>query len=857
MNQLVDLTPIMLSDVIAKECAHKTFSAYARGLSHSSKQDLTISDTFAMGVPALRAWLTGLPAVGYVAVSEIMRAIEKYDSMTASDARERFFGSAEVYRTSSNLTNEADAGQVKLIRKINKDISNTSPDGDDKASPESFFNFCSTSLTGAPGKVISLRYQDDGFYTLEEVGDVLGVTRERVRQIEKKAFQIISDYFSDALSVVYEKHKERIEKKIFGLRFLIPVASFPSEFKKLNIYDIFIIEAKFGSPREWAKAEFQEQKGSYVRDPKGLENATKYSDRISETIKSCELPIPVEIFAKFSELSVRDVMAGMLVEEKFTIYNNYIVEKKTATTRIRRAINAHLLLTKFSRKDEMKGIELPDLAALYRDNFHDDRCSSRDLDIVFVQHPHLFLKLYEYGWVAINQEVEIDAAFLQSRSELSVDVDSAKSREKELYSLLVNFQNKEIIGSEDSKNQRRENIKSLIKLGKNQGYLNYKDLEVIGKEVSNSDELKTVIDIFKNIGIPINKGNLEFEGEGFESADRMNVEQDVTILSSLQKILSSGAMRFEDIRRNLVSGSNNFYSRASTGPVLINNQDVFMRYAPSIYGLRDSENDLEYLQNARNLLLEIDQCEIYCLAAMAGVGVGSYPLWDYQMEYQWTTWLSKIDQPELVSSLLFVANPSEWSCDDWERRKWVERKAQLSYFGLREKNRFTILETEVSIYQVIAAATASIIEGFSSWALINRAIGARLDDRHSQSLLALLVYLGIAKQGDSWQDVHELTDGAKAKAIGLLDDYSRYLLDGQSESLYEAIDNHVEDSINLGWVDRGEICELHAKILGLIRVESSVEDHQIVTRTTDNQISLDDQIKSALLASKIEKSWKI
>ena len=91
----------------------------------------------------------------------------------------------------------------------------------------------------------------------------------------------------------------------------------------------------------------------------------------------------------------------------------------------------------------------------------------------------------------------------------------------------------------------------------------------------------------------------------------------------------------------------------------------------------------------------------------------------------------------------------------------------------------------------------------------------------------------------------------------MLDDYSRYLLDGQSESLYEAIDNHVEDSINLGWVDRGEICELHAKILGLIRVESSVEDHQIVTRTTDNQISLDDQIKSALLASKIEKSWKI
>ena len=232
-------------------------------------------------------------------------------------------------------------------------------------------------------------------------------------------------------------------------------------------------------------------------------------------------------------------MTGMLVEEKFTIYNNYIVEKKTATLRIRRAINAHLLLTKFSRIDGIKGIELPDLAVLYRDNFHDDRCSSRDLDIVFVQHPHLFLKLYEYGWVAINPEVEIDEKFLQSRSDLSVDVNSAKSREKELYSSLVDFHDQDITHSEDSKNQRRENIKALIKVGKNQGYLNYKDLEVISKEITNSDDLKTVIDIFKNIGIPIHGGNLEFEGEGFEADEEIDGEQDVTIRSSLQKILSN------------------------------------------------------------------------------------------------------------------------------------------------------------------------------------------------------------------------------------------------------------------------------------------------------------------------------
>jgi hypothetical protein len=853
----VDLAPVMLSDVIAKECQQKTFSAYTRGLSHSSKQDLTINEAFAMGVPVLRAWLASLPTVGFVAVSEIMKAIDKYDSMSAKDAREHFFGGAEVYRATNKLVNGAYAKQGKLLKKMNKHISNITPDEDDIASPESFFNFCRTSLTGAAGEVIGLRYRDNGLYTLEEVGDVLGVTRERVRQIEKKAFQIITDYLSDALSVVYEKHKERITKKIFGLRFLIPVAAFPSEFKKLNIYDIFLIEAKFGSLRGWAEIEFQKQNGSYIKDKKELINATKFSDRINETIKSCELPVPVEIFAKISKLSFREVMEGILVEEKLTIYSNYIIEKKTATTRVRRAINAHLLLTKFSRIDEIKGIELTDLAALYRENFQDDRCSSRDLDIVFVQYPHLFLKLYEYGWIAINPEVEIDKSLFLSRNELSIDVESAKRRENDLYFSLFNLNSQNIADSEESKNQRRENIKALIKLGKNKGYLNYKDLEVIGKEIPESDKLKAVINVFKNIGIPIHGGNLEFEGEGFESAHGLNDDQDVTILGLLQKILSSGAMRFEDLRRNLVSGSNNVYSRASTGPVLINNQDVFMRYAPSIYGLRGSENDFNYLKNARNLLLETDQCEIYCLAAMAGVGVGAYPLWDYQMEYKWATWLSKLDQSELMSSLLFVANPEEWPCDDWDRRKWIERKAQLSYFGLREKNRFTILETEVSIYQVVTAAITSVIEGFTSWALINRAIGARLDDRHSQSLLALLVYLGIAERGVSWQDVHKLSFGAKAKTNRFLENYSRYLLDGESKSLYESIEEHVDDSVNLGWVDRGEISELHIKILGLIKTSSSVEDVQIDTKNAINQTSLADEIKSALLSSKIEKSWKI
>jgi hypothetical protein len=853
---MTDLTPVMLSDVIAKECSKKTYMAYARGLNHSYQQDLTINCAFTKGVQGIKNWLGNLPTVGLVAVSEIMYAIETYDSMSESDAREYFAGGADIYGQDSQSADAEIIQNNTQKRKINKNITNIGPTETDKSSPKSFFQFCSHSLTGSQGKVIRLRFREDGVSTLEQVGISLGLTRERVRQIERQAFQTISEYLSDAVSTVYDRHKEELAKKVFGQRLLIPTASFLSEFKKLNIYDIFLITARFGNAKEWARVEFEEEKESYLRDRKSFKNAVAHSEKINVALKAYQLPVPVEIIAKICALSIHDVLMALMMEQKFTIHNNYVIEKRTVTARVRRAINAHLLLTKFSRLNVLKGILLPDLATLYRVNFCDDRCSSRDLDIVFVQNPHLFLKLYEYGWVSINPELTIQKEFLQSRHGLSVDLDAARFKEHELSTLPVDALKANLIRDEDQDSQHSEIIKYLIKLGNIQGYLELQDLSLIYKDNVNSFDLKTLVDMFKNIGIHICYENSGSKVASRQTAIGLENTQDVTIVSSLQKILTNGAMRFEDIRKKLVTDSNNTYALASTGPVLINNQDIFTRYAPSIYGLRESEKDIAYLSSARNLLLVTDQCETYCLAAMAGVGVGSYLLWDYQMEYQWTTWLSKTGQPELLSSLLFVATPSEWKCDDWEKRKWSERKTQLEYFGLKEKNRFTILETEVSIYQVVAAATASMIAGFTSWALINRAIGARLDDRHSQSLLALLIYIGIARPGDHWQEVHCLADGAKAKSLELLEDYSRYLLTNESDLLRQALSKHSPNASNLGWVDKNEIYELHSKLLGSITSDNSAKDHQS-NMTTSDQSSIDTNIKSVLLKTKIESSWKI
>ncbi len=54
-------------------------------------------------------------------------------------------------------------------------------------------------LTAQESRVLHLRYglDDDCQRTLQEVGEVLGVTRERIRQIEARALQKLRDTSRD------------------------------------------------------------------------------------------------------------------------------------------------------------------------------------------------------------------------------------------------------------------------------------------------------------------------------------------------------------------------------------------------------------------------------------------------------------------------------------------------------------------------------------------------------------------------------------------------------------------------------------------------------------------------------------
>jgi hypothetical protein len=770
---IADILSMPLANLIGRMREYRVASAYLRGLNKSGTEDINVRDALKMHESSLNIWLRRLPGVGAVAHAEIMGLIKDIGELPA----ERLVGFIEGI-SSTDIRNQLLLDPIQraldiehyrqgegpkkhqYIRKTKKRF-HGEPSNNDLGSSNSFYEFCIRGL-GSFGAAMAGRYnlELNQMRTLEEVGNMMGLTRERVRQIEARCTKTLNDDTKNLALLVYESEREQILGALFGFKLRLQERELYQAFKALPLAQIFLVNIFFGGVKEWARAELTEVNGAYISNS---ENSNLIQQKVSALQKAAatiKLPCPISVFANVSGITEEDICSGLRGLDEINQINGYLLHDGLYGSRTRRAVNSHELMSKLVHAGTfLTPIDLCDYLVEYKKHFPEDDCRPRDLDIVFIRYPHLFIKMYEYGWVTINPP------------EIKISLEAA-----------------------------------------------YKSLDISSSSAILPDE------------------------DG--------ASEDLSIKGFLEGFLTNQILRFDDLRKRFVEAHGDVFSKSSVGPILIGNLDMFSRYAPSLYGLKLKKSDSNYLETGKALLLDESQCEMYCLSAHSGSGIGEYILWDVDMEYRWAKWLSQKSNRRLLSSLLFVAEPNNWNCPDWERVRWIDEKKKLQHFGLEERNRFSILENEIDINQLVSTAIASVARGYSGWTLVNRTIGARLDDRHSQSYLALLILIGLIRPAKDWQSMHELTEDAAQICHLLINSYSKYMLTSEPEDLEKFL---ISRSLNVdffGWVNKDEILNLFSKLLFKISPETHIGTRNLGDKSEES-MTFEEMLDRQILAQDI------
>ena len=235
-------------------------------------------------------------------------------------------------------------------------------------------------------------------HTLQDIGDIFGLTRERIRQIENKAKQKL-------------KHPSRINKiKEAVLRndrsiwnslsnsSGIVYKSIPQKHLYNRLVGEFELAIKccFKSIKEWLSKRSDEKTSAWYRS--GFPESSIEECLIK--LDNCGYPLPTTLSSLCSFMKTNSKLFELAVglSENMTIFNRYVV-KEPLSQRVRRCVNLHRLFWGYGNN---RCIDREDLTAEHNIVFAKEACSVRDAEIVMMSNPHLFLRIGDIGWCPIG-----------------------------------------------------------------------------------------------------------------------------------------------------------------------------------------------------------------------------------------------------------------------------------------------------------------------------------------------------------------------------------------------------------------------------------------------------------------------
>lgn len=242
-------------------------------------------------------------------------------------------------------------------------------------------------------EVLSLRgAMSDEAMTLEEIGAVYELTRERIRQIEKKAKRTMSALLMPYQAQIIESWIDAFPSNRIGRT--VSKDKLTSLMGQTPIYIRLALFCLDITPMKILGDRYRVYESGWLVDCE-MYAAVERLEQFLRLWSDTATPTPISQIANSLKLPVEDISALLHIHGRFQEYRGYLI-KRPAYRRIKRTVDLHYML---STKRANGPCPLPDLIFEYLASHPETSCSTRDALVVMSdQGKSLFLNCYEYGW---------------------------------------------------------------------------------------------------------------------------------------------------------------------------------------------------------------------------------------------------------------------------------------------------------------------------------------------------------------------------------------------------------------------------------------------------------------------------
>lgn len=273
-----------------------------------------------------------------------------------------------------------------------------------------------TGLTEREKRVIFARFGISGEKkkTLEEVGQDVGVTRERIRQIEKKALRKLSN---PKVLTIWEKYfEENFEKfieQVFGKSYV--TKSPKSPIGSLSLATRLLYENRTDALNRLCSR----TNGFWLKPGLNVEAVVAAIAQLkSIQTDETEFPVSLNTIEFDGEVGKRERDAAAQMVDGLSLYRGWLINGRSSP-RKRRIVN---VLRLFDEGKIPSPCSLWNIQIAYWGEHRTDRCSGRDLFLSLSEHAKYVSNLRELGWFRVDHCAELRRRRVGEKDRLQYEI---------------------------------------------------------------------------------------------------------------------------------------------------------------------------------------------------------------------------------------------------------------------------------------------------------------------------------------------------------------------------------------------------------------------------------------------------